>query len=265
MTNHSLSIENLRKIAERYVAEEPGRLGAAGFWKSPLLVTASIDERFSSLRQIAAKNHLHPHELLASARSVIVFFIPFKEELVRENQIGDRPCRNWGLAYVQTNDLIGRLARKLSDFLAASGRKSELTPATHNFDEKTLTARWSHKHLAYLAGLGRFGTHHMLITPAGCAGRLGSLVTEAELGAQPIIETDEACLLKAGEQCGQCITACPVNAISDSGFDRKRCWDRLNDNYQTLTCYSDLPETTHVCGKCVAMMPCSFENPVAKS
>jgi len=25
---------------------------------------------------------------------------------------------------------------------------------------------------------------------------------------------------------------------------------------------SDLPETTDVCGKCVALMPCSFKNPV---
>jgi hypothetical protein len=26
---------------------------------------------------------------------------------------------------------------------------------------------------------------------------------------------------------------------------------------------SDLPESTHVCGKCAALVPCSFKNPVA--
>jgi epoxyqueuosine reductase len=48
----------------------------------------------------------HPHDLLKSARTVVAFFIPFKPELIRENREGDRPCRNWGVAYVETNDLI---------------------------------------------------------------------------------------------------------------------------------------------------------------
>jgi epoxyqueuosine reductase QueG len=124
-------------------------------------------------------------------------------------------------------------------------------------------ARWSHKHLGYLAGLGRFGTHRMLITPAGCAGRLGSLVTEAELGDHPLIRTKEACLLKAGKKCGKCMKACPVQALEQDGFDRHRCWNRLNENRHTLASFSDLPLSTHVCGKCAALMPCSFKNPLA--
>ncbi|MBT8332616.1 MAG: hypothetical protein KJP06_09865 [Deltaproteobacteria bacterium] len=58
------------------------------------------------------------------------------------------------------------------------------TGPTHNFDEDILMARWSHKHLAHLANLGRFGAHCMLITPEGCTGHLGSLVTEADLAVQ---------------------------------------------------------------------------------
>jgi epoxyqueuosine reductase QueG len=104
----------------------------------------------------------------------------------------------------------------------------------------------------------------MLITPVGCTGRLGSLVTEADLGDNPLIETDEACLLKAGKKCGKCIEACPVDALSETGFERRRCWDRLNQNRDELDYFSDLPKNTHVCGKCAALMPCSFLNPVAK-
>ena len=168
------------------------------------------------------------------------------------------------MEYVQTNDLIDRLSKALRDHLAEDGFKSALTPATHNFDEAVLMARWSHKHLGYLAGLGRFGVHHVLITPAGCAGRLGSLVTEAELGDHPLIETEEACLLKAGQKCGQCIDVCPVEALSEAEFDRQGCWERLNDNRDSLSYFSDLPKTTHVCGKCAAIVPCSFKNPVAQ-
>jgi epoxyqueuosine reductase QueG len=261
---NKININGLRKLAEEYVTAEPARMGIEGFWQTPLLVSAPLDDRFDVLPQIAFDEHMHPHDLLPTARSLIVFLLPFKNALVKENKKGDRPCLNWGLAYVQTNDLINRLSHALEAFLAESGFKSGLTPATHNFDEDTLMARWSHKHLAFLANLGRFGTHHMLITPVGCTGRLGSLVTEAELGEHPLIDTDEACLLKAGKKCGECIEACPVNALSESGFERRLCWNRLNENRDLLDYYSDLPESTNVCGKCAAVMPCSFLNPVAK-
>jgi len=259
-----INIDDLRLLAEEFVVAEPARMGIEGFWKTPLLVSASLDDRFDILPQMTFDEHMHPHDLLPTARSLIVFFIPFKRQLVKENKKGDRPCRNWGLAYVQTNDLIGRLSQALAELLAARGFKSGLTPATHNFDEDILMARWSHKHLAFLANLGRFGTHHMLITPAGCTGRLGSLVTEAELGDHPLIDTDEACLLKAGKKCGKCIEACPVNALRENGFERRKCWNRLNENLDILDYFSDLPDSTHVCGKCAALMPCSFLNPVAK-
>jgi epoxyqueuosine reductase len=260
---HPVTVDALRRFAEKFVEQEPGRLESDGWWQTPLLATAPIDSRFDQLPRIAADDHLHPCDLLPTAKSLIVFYIPFKKELVKQNRSGDRPCRNWGIAYVQTNDLIGRLSQALGDWLTERGFKSGLTPATHNFDEVKLMARWSHKHLAHLVNLGRFGVHHMLITPAGSTGRLGSLVSEADLGAHALIETDQACLLKAGRECGQCIKICPVEALSVDGFDRKRCWDRLNENRRTLDYFSDLPESTHVCGKCAALMPCSFKDPVS--
>jgi epoxyqueuosine reductase QueG len=259
-----IRIEKLRSFAEAVVAAEPDRIGTEGFWQKPLLVSAPIDGRFDILPQVAFNEHLHPHDLLPSAKSLIVFFIPFKRELVKENKKGDRPCRNWGLAYVQTNDLIDRLSQEMEILLAAEGFESGLTPATHNFDEDILMDRWSHKHLAHLANLGRFGTHCLLITPVGCAGRLGSLVTDADLGNHPLIDTDETCLLKSGKKCGKCIEACPVDALAENGFERQTCWARLNENRDILDYFSDLPETTDVCGKCAALVPCSFLNPVAK-
>lgn len=257
------TFSELRQLAEDLVGAEPARLGTEGWWRPPLLATAPIDSRFDLLRRIAADNHLHPQDLLSTARSVIVFFIPFKKTLVRENREGDRPCRNWGLAYVQTNDLIGRMCTALAASLEARGFACALTPATHNFDEIRLMAPWSHKHLGYLANLGRFGTHRMLITPAGCTGRLGSLVTEAELGDHPAIQTREACLIKVGKACGKCLAACPVEALKVDDFERRVCWERLKENRAALPDFADLPMTTHVCGKCAAMMPCSFTNPVA--
>jgi epoxyqueuosine reductase QueG len=257
-------IEDLRFFTEEYVSAEQFKLASGGWWQTPLLSSAPIDQRFDMLPKVAIDDHLQPHDLLGSARTVVVFFIPFNPELIKENKKGDRPCRNWGVAYVETNALINGLSRALEGFLKEKGCKSVLTPATHNFNEEKLMARWSHKHLAYLSNLGRFGTHNMLITPVGCTGRLGSLVTEADLGDNAVIDTDEACLLKVGKKCGKCIDACPVDALATENFERRRCWDRLNENRDVLDTFSDLPKTTHVCGKCAALMPCSFMNPVAK-
>ncbi len=256
-------IVSLRRLVEETVAAEPARSGARRWWRKPLVAAAPVDERFDRLPAIAAPDHLLPRDLLATARSVVVFFLPFEKKLVRENRPGDRPCADWGLSYVQTNELIAQIGKGLAAWLEAQGYRCGLTPATHNFDEERLVARWSHKHLGHLVNLGRFGTHRLLITPAGCAGRLGSLVTEAELGEQPLLDGAEACLLKAGRECGQCIAACPVGALTPEGFDRRRCWERLQENRREIAAFAGLPETTHVCGKCAALMPCSFHNPLA--
>jgi hypothetical protein len=47
-----IDINSLRKFVEEYVASEPARMGIEGFWQTPLLVSASIDERFDILPQI---------------------------------------------------------------------------------------------------------------------------------------------------------------------------------------------------------------------
>ena len=260
---NGVTIHELREFLERFLVNEGKQIEGGGWWRLPLLACGAVDDRFEILKEVAFREHLLPRDLLGTARTVIVFFIPFKKGLIKENKKGDRPCRNWGVAYVQTNDLISRVSSALGALLSQHGFKSSLTPATHNFDEVHLMARWSHKHLGHLVGLGRFGIHRMLITPMGCAGRLGSLVTEVELGDHPLVETAEACLTRAGKECGKCLEACPVNALEKNDFARSRCWERLKENRRSLDSFSDLPESTHVCGKCAAMMPCSFENPVA--
>ena len=112
-----ITLEDLKNLAESFVKREPERLGAAGWWQSLLVTAAPIDARFDQLTQIAADDHLHPRDLLPTANSVIVFYLPFARELVQENKNGPWPCRTWGVAYVQTNDLIERLGRTLSQFL----------------------------------------------------------------------------------------------------------------------------------------------------
>ena len=52
---NKLSVEDLRRFAETFVAKEPGRLGSAGWWQTPRLAAAPVDARFDRLPQIAAQ------------------------------------------------------------------------------------------------------------------------------------------------------------------------------------------------------------------
>ena len=88
--------QDLRHLLTDYVQAYPEKYHERPIWRSPLLVTARADDRFARLSEIAARDHMLPSDLLAEARSVVVFFFPFNKELAIENHKGDFPCRNWG-------------------------------------------------------------------------------------------------------------------------------------------------------------------------
>ncbi len=258
----TITIEQIRDRIDTYVKAYPLKDNSMDFWREPLVATAAIDERFNILPDIAAPDHALPSELLPSGKTVIVFFIPFSKALARENHLQDTPCRNWAIAYQQTNQLINSLCKHLQDFLNDAGYVSALVPATHNFDKITLMSRWSHKHIGYISGLGRFGVNAQFITPSGCAGRMGSFVTEADIGNHPLVREKELCLYKTGRSCLVCVKRCPVGAVSeDSGIDRQKCWSRLNDNLNQTKALAGLGKDTHVCGKCQVLVPCSLKAP----
>jgi len=262
--NRSVTADDLRILIDKYVAEYHRKSGERKIWRKPLLATAKADDRFDILPRIAAENHLLPRELLPSAKSAVVFFIPFVKKLAVENNEGDMPCRNWGLAYESTNRLINRVCECIRHHLEDHGNRAELTPATHNFDPVKLVSRWSHKHLGYIAGLGRFGVNAQFITSSGCAGRLGSLVTDAALGDGSLIREKELCLYKNGQKCLMCVERCPVGAVSDSGIDRKLCWERLKSNSLHMEKLIRPGNAIEVCGKCQVLVPCSLEAPEKK-
>ena len=230
-------------------------------WKKPLVGFASADDPlFLKLREVVQPKHALPGDLLPAARTVVAFFLPFENALQKENaQAGLYAARSWAVAYVETNRLIRDLSEHLKAFLENAGFQAALIPATHNFDPEILMSNWSHRHIAYIAGLGRFGVNHWLITEKGCCGRFGSLVTDAYFPPSPRPE-QESCLHFAGYECGGCVKKCVYGALFIDRFDRHACNRQLIKNESH---YSDL-ETSDVCGKCGCGLPCSTTNPIAK-
>ena len=253
-----MGVNNLEAFIVAFVRQEVAWAGTETRYRQPLVgFAAAADPRFPQLRELAEPTHLLPGDLLPAARSVVSFFLPFAEEVVEANRVArGQVAREWALAYVETNALINRIAQGLIAALAERGVRAAAEPATHNWDPVTLVSRWSHKSVAAIAGLGSFGLHHMLITDAGCAGRFGSVVVEAELPptAEPGVAARVRCRYLHDGSCMTCVQRCPVGALTKDGLDKRRCYRwllRVAENFGDLG-------LADVCGKC-ATGPCATE------
>lgn len=108
--------------------------------------------------------------------------------------------------------LNGRLNKAIYDlatlFRKEGYRSLPLPAAGCPTDQRYLTALFSYKHAAQLAGIGAIGRNSLLITPQfGPRVRLACLLTETPIRASPPLQK-EYCI-----QCDICIKECPSRAL----------------------------------------------------
>jgi epoxyqueuosine reductase QueG len=242
----------VKQSIERIIRNTIDQSNLTTTYRTPLLGVASAsDPRFAQLKEIVDPAHLLPTDLLPEARSVVAFFLPFSRALGEINRCHPYVAREWAVAYVEANQLIRDICANVKGHLEVGGIRTAYEQPTHNFDVEKLVSFWSHKHVAWICGLGQFGLHHMLITRRGCLGRLGSLVLDATI-EEPDAPAPEFCLIRQGKSCRHCVRSCPTGALTVSGLDRQRCYERLlevNDHYGAIG-------LCDVCGKC-ATGPCT--------
>jgi epoxyqueuosine reductase QueG len=243
---------------ENFVVKYQRNESVSTNWGVPLVgFAAANDPLFNDLRTVVGPTHAVPADILAEAKTVIAFFLPFPKDVTRSNIKERKSSSEWAISYVETNILIQQLSLHLQHFFAEEGERSVSIPATHNWNEEKLISDWSHRHVAHIAGLGRFGLNNMLITDKGCCGRVGSFVTSASIipDSRP---ADEACLYRYDGSCKKCAHKCVNEALYEDSFDRFKCYEMLLENVEEHTSvgYAD------VCGKCLVAVPCSHGNPV---
>jgi len=250
--------KQLSEEVRRFVARNQLLLPRPDSWRVPLVGFCSdSDPLFHELKKVVSPTHALPHDVLASAQTVIAFFIPFGSSIVESNKDGRFASRAWAELYIQTNTLIRTLGEHMKLLLEAAGYETVAPSATHNFDKELLISDWSHRHVAYIAGLGTFGLNNMLITQSGCCGRIGSLVTSL---AVPVDErpTLESCLYRYNSSCMLCVDKCVGSALFPDRLDRKNCYAICKENGSH---FKDLGKAD-VCGKCLVGLPCSLADPV---
>lgn len=247
-------------IKETLVYEVKNKQGITSYRDPIIGFVAADNPEFSNLSKLIEFKHLMPDELLQGARSVVCFYLPFASEIVYANQKDKKQvAREWSVAYHETNTLIGHINRQLIEELGKCDVRAAAEPATGNFDSSELRSHWSHKSIAVMAGIGSFGLHQQVITDAGCTGRFGTLMSDAELPIDKP-ERKERCEYFDMGTCMDCVFACPVNALAENEpIDRQACWELLLKNADE---FLELGEYVQGCGKCAVFGPCALESAV---
>ncbi|HHV39085.1 MAG TPA: epoxyqueuosine reductase [Tepidimicrobium sp.] len=247
-------------IIKDYVNQYESIEGIKSRWKEPIVAFADAeDPMFSKLKEVVAPTHAMPRDFMADGRTIISYFLPFEDFIPNSNIGGRISSKTWAIAYVETNELIASLNAYIKKRIEELGHGAELIPMALNYAPDNLKSDWSQRHVAYIAGLGKFGINNMLITEKGCCGRVGSIITNLKI--EPTIRDEgEYCLYKAGLNCTKCIDNCINEALVGDEFHRERCYEMCRENGER---YKHLGHS-EVCGKCLVGIPCSFENPALK-
>lgn len=243
----------LASIIEKVIAETTLTADLEGFYREPLVGYSSpSDPRYLEIARITGWPCLHPLEMMAEAKTVVSFFIPFSSKVIEANRHSEQVAEAWAASYLHSNQLIVELEQKLAGQLSLMNIKTAGVPGHYDYDPETIQSSWPHKSAAFIAGLGSFGLNRMLITPRGCAGKLGTLFISEEITPSPPF-SEEFCLFLKNKKCRYCLKNCPRQALSENDFDKFKCNDHLllvAESFMNLG-FCD------ICGKC-NVGPCAI-------
>ena len=244
----------------------------------PLVSVAdAVDPWFGRLKQIIGEFHWTAQEALMTvfpegrARSVVCWSLPVSQIARKANRNEDRfPARQWSCVRNSSTALLKRMGTGLVETLREAGFAAMVPAQSPEYDVSIhegagLAARWSERHIAFVAGLGTFGLSGGLITAHGIAHRLGSVVTEAEITPTPRSYGDDPfawCLMSSKNTCGACISRCPVDSVGETikARDKEACFQHLREAAQRAAKVFGF-DGSYGCGLCQTGVPCEDRNP----
>lgn len=157
-------------------------------------------------------DEFRPKAIFREARSVVVVGLPVTLPILETS-----PSIHYHQLYKTVNEILDQSTYHLSNFLNDRGHASMFIPRDGYGHISLMRERplafFSHRHAAYLAGLGTFGLNNMLLTKEyGPRVRFGSVFTTAELPEDPLME-GQLCT-----RCLRCVEMCPVKALGEEDY-----------------------------------------------
>lgn len=247
-------------------------------FREPIIGFASVkDPMFYSFKEIIKESHLTPteaYELFFDGKTidngtVISIVLPLSYEIIESNKEIKMPSKKWILMGCFAKDFISDLSNYIAHILKEKGY-NVVDPSSQEFFKIVIDdnaySNWSQKHIAYTCGLGTFCLNGGFITEKGRAVLLLSFVTNlvVEPDIIPYENRTANCLHFHDEKCEDCIKRCPVNALSEDGIDKLKCFDmsygkKAKKHVKSLGIET---EKAYGCGLCLVGVPCESENPV---
>jgi len=178
----------------------------------PLVGFAPVDRWDQPLFEPWVPEAFRPRSLFPETRTVIVIGLPISLPVV-----DSAPSIWYHELYKTVNSLLDQHGYRIASHLTGQGYPSVWIPRDGYGSIEVLkekpTAFFSHRHAAYLAGLGSFGINNTILTPEfGPRVRFASIFTTADLPPDPVM-TEPLCT-----RCMQCVEACPVNALDRDDY-----------------------------------------------
>jgi len=187
----------------------------------------------------------YPRSIFPEAASVIVIGLPVSLPALETS-----PSIYYRELYTTVNALLDQHTYRMAEFLTSRGYPSVFVPRDGYGNIEVLlknpVAFFSHRHAAYLAGLGTFGINNMILTPEyGPRVRFGSVLTTAPLPSDPVRE-DQLCI-----RCMRCVEMCPSSALAKDDYPEGR-----TDKHACATWSAGLHRRyISPCGICIKVCP----------
>lgn len=234
------------------------------------------DPIFQQLKEIIGPHHFTPFEIMKWQAenngvhppppediSVVSFVMPLTANTRRDNTAATEwLSERWAQARLLGEIFSQTMVREIVTDLMNRGILAVSPDVTPNFNKKRYpevgwASPWSHRHIAYAAGLGTFGMQDFLITEKGCAHRLGSFVVNLKLSPnrQRPDDIHANCLHYQGYNCLKCASRCPVNAITaERAHDKEMCYQKVAKSLKY--CNKQYHIFIYGCGLCATGVPC---------
>lgn len=242
----------------------------------PLFGTAAgYDPMWQTLKEAVGPFHWMPKEAFDYAYpgntakpddlSVFVWILPQTAATKRDNRKetlypSERWVRNRVFGEARVNFGLGRFLVEALHRKNIQALMPVLLPEWRfqDSDKYTYASLWSERHAAYIAGLGTFGLSDGLITPAGKAVRIGSLIARLSLEPTPRPYTDHHayCLFYQDGSCSACARRCPVDSVNTKGRNKASCKQYTLVKVVPAYVKEHFGFEGYGCGLCQTKVPC---------
>ncbi len=208
----------------------------------------------------------------ADELTVIAWILPQTDHTrLAHRKAEDMPSVEWSKVRHYGEKVNEKLRLHVVDLFSASGYQAcapVLLPQWSRAlsDRYGFASSWSERHAAHVCGLGTFGLSDGLITPAGKAVRVGSVIVRRRF--PPTLRSyrshNEWCLFKSGGKCLACMRRCPAGAISEAGHDKVKCKEYIRNVTAVHVEREQLGFRVNSCGLCQTKVPCEARNPLVR-